>query len=407
MVSHVNTTAMPNKVGVNMQIRELAHQGWILTESVRIPHPEDDVFMLGVPGIKKAIGRLKQVVADSKPLTVKFDGKPAVMFGRNEQGQLMFTDKPRFVAKSYNGRALSPDELKNVLMGRAKEGTDMGAREAYADMMAGLWPVFEAAIPKSFRGYVWGDLMWPQRPALIRDRYVFEPNTVRYSVDSNSSFGAQIANSQIGVAVHHFYPLGSEDPQLLTKLPAYNTKAGLLMFLPDIPVPPKLAMDKNRLSNLEQLVNQGSVQQGINILLNPTVLRQLEISDLPDLMIQFVNFQAARPEAFQGDMAQSFVEWVTTNTDRLKISDNKREHIMDHLEANQEAFDLIINIFFEIMYLKDSLVAQADTDASGIMATRGENPGGEGYVYTKGDDQFKLVNRAEFSGENFRRNRPQ
>lgn len=390
-----------------MQIREFANRGWILTESVRIPHPEDDVFMSGVPGIKKAIGRLKQVVADSKPLTVKFDGKPAVMFGRNEQGQLMFTDKPRFVAKGYNGRALSPDELKNVLMSRTKEGADMAAREAYADMLSGLWPVFEAAIPKSFRGYIWGDLMWSNRPSLIQGRYVFEPNTVRYSVDANSPFGQAISNSQIGVAVHHYYPLGSEDPELLTKLPAYNSKAGLLMFLPDIPVPPKLAMDKNRLRNLEALVNRGDIQKGITALLNPTVLRQLEISDFPDLMIQFVNFQAAQPSAFKGDMAQAFVEWVTTNTDRLKISDSKREHIMDHLEAHQDAFDLIINIFFEIMYLKDSLVAQADTDASGIMATRGENPGGEGYVYTKDGDQFKLVNRAEFSGENFRRNRPQ
>jgi len=389
-----------------MQIRELFRHGWILKES-RIPHPEDDVFMAGVPGIKKAIGRLKQVVADSRPLTVKFDGKPAVMFGRNEQGQLMFTDKPRFVAKGYNGRALSPGELKNVLMSRTKEGADMAAREAYADMLSGLWPVFEAAIPKSFRGYIWGDLMWSNRPSLIQGRYVFEPNTVRYSVDSKSPFGVAIESSRVGVAVHHYYPLNSEDPELLTKLPNYNAKSGLLMFLPDIPVPPKLAIDKNRLINLEELVNRGNVQKSITALLNPTVLRQYEISDFPDLMIQFVNFRAAQPDAFQGDMAQAFVEWVTTNTDRLKISDNKREHIMDHLEANQEAFDLIINIFFEIMYLKDSLVAQADTDASGIMATRGENPGGEGYVYTKDGDQFKLVNRAEFSGENFRRNRPQ
>lgn len=405
MVSLENTTAKPKPVGVNVQIRELFNLGWILTESVRIPHPEDDVFATGVPGIKKAIDRLKTVVAHTQHLTVKFDGKPAVMFGRNEQGQLMFTDKPRFVAKGYNGRALSPDQLRDVLMGRAKEGTDMVQRAAYADMLSGLWPVFEEAIPKNFRGYIWGDLMWSNRPSLIQGRYVFEPNTVRYSVDAKSGFGQAIANSQVGVAVHHYYPLGSEDPELLTKLPAYNSKSGLLMFLPDIPEPPKLAMDKSRLTKLESIVKRSDVQKSITALLNPTVLRQLEISDFPDLMIQFVNFRAALPDAFQGDMAQAFVEWVTTNTDRLKISDNKREHIMDHLEAHQGAFDLIIDIFFEIMYLKDSLVAQADTDASGIMATRGENPGGEGYVYTKDGDQFKLVNRAEFSGENFRRNR--
>jgi len=389
-----------------MLIEQLIRWRKIITEGVRIPHPEDDVFLLGVPGIKKSISRLKQVVADSKPLTVKFDGKPAVMFGRNEQGQLMFTDKPRFVAKGYNGRALSPEQLRDVLMGRAREGTDMDAREAYVGMMTGIWPIVEQAIPKNFRGYIWGDLMWSQRPALVQGRYVFEPNTVRYSVDATSDFGRAIEKSQVGVAAHHFYTLGSEDPQLLTKLPAYNTNSSLLMFLPNIPVPPKLAIDQKRIARLENLVNQGVVQQGINALLNPTVLRQLEISDFPDLMVQFVNFQAAQPAAFAGDMVQSFVEWISTNTDRLKISDSKREHIMDHLEAHQAAFEIIIDIFFEIMYLKDSLVSQADTDASGIMATRGENPGGEGYVYTKDGDQFKLVNRAEFSGENFRRNRP-
>lgn len=397
-------SAKPKPVGANMQIREFAQSGWILTESVRIPHPEDDVFLLGMPGIKKTIARLRQVVADSKPLTVKFDGKPAVMFGRNEQGQLMFTDKPRFVAKSYNGRALSPDQLRDVLMGRAKEGTDMEARAAYANMLSGLWPTFEAAIPKSFRGYIWGDLMWNRRPALIQGRYVFEPNTVRYSVDQKTDFGQAIENSQVGVAAHHFYPLGSEDPVLLTKLPNYNTKSGLMMFLPDIPVPPKLAIDSRRLDNVEKLATNS--QSKINALLNPTVLRQYEISDFPDLLIRFVNFQAALPTAFTGDMVQAFVEWITTNTDKLDISENKREHIMDHLEQNQEAFDLLLHIFFELMYLKDSLVYQADTEPSGIMATRGEKPGGEGYVYTRDGDQFKLVNRAEFSGENFRRNRP-
>lgn len=404
MVSQESITAKLKPAGVKMQIREFTQLGWILTES-RIPHPEDDVFLLGVPGIKKTIARLRQVVADSKPLTVKFDGKPAVMFGRNEQGQLMFTDKPRFVAKGYNGRALSPDQLRDVLMSRAKEGTDMNARGAYANMLAGLWPIFDAAIPKNFRGYIWGDLMWGRRPALIQGRYIFEPNTVRYSIDEKSAFGKAIANSQVGVAAHHYFPLGTEDPELLTKLPAYDSKSGLLMFLPDIPVPPKLAIDSKRLDNVEKLTINS--QSKINALLNPTVLRQYEISDFPELLVRFVNFQAASATGFSGDMVQTFVEWVTTNTDKLDISENKRQHIMDHLELNQEAFDLLLHIFFELMYLKDSLIYQADTEPSGIMATRGEKPGGEGYVYTKGEDQFKLVNRAEFSGENFRRNRPQ
>jgi hypothetical protein len=377
----------------------------IITEGVRIPHPEDEIIELGVPGIKRTIERLKNVVRHSSALSTKYDGKPAVMFGRNEQGQLVFTDKPRFVAKSYNGRATSPEELKNVIVGRAKEGTDMVERNAYADMMAGLWSAFEAAIPKNFRGYIWGDLMWNQRPALIKGRWVFEPNTVRYSVDANSEFGRQIEQSRAGVAVHHYYPLGSEDAEPLTKLPNYNNKSGLLIFLANIPTPPKLSMDARRLARLEEMYKNSANQQAITALLNPTVLRQLEISDFSDLIIQFVNWRAAHPEGFRGDMAQEFLEWITTNTDRLKISDSKREHIVDHLEMHQGAFDLLLEFFFESMYLKDSLIAQADTDAGGVMATKGENPGGEGYVYTKDNDQFKLVNRAEFSGENFRRNR--
>lgn len=388
-----------------MNIREIVGLSGFLVESVRIPHPEDEVFELGVPGIKRAIARLKQVVANSQLMTIKFDGKPAVMFGRDENGQLMFTDKPRFVAKTYDGRARSPEQLRDVLMGRAKEGTDMEARSQYANAMASLWPVFEAGIPKNFRGYIWGDLMWMRRPALVNGRYVFEPNTVRYSVDSNSDFGQRIAQSSVGVAAHHYYPLGSDDAELLTKLPAYNERSGLLMFLPTIPTPPKLALDIRRIKRLETATNENASR--LNALLNPTVLRQLEITDFPDILIQFVNFQAAQEGAFAGNMMMAFVEWVTTNTEKLRISDAKRDHIMEHLEMHQDAFEVLFDIFFEIMYLKDSLIQQADTDASGIMATRGENPGGEGYVYTQGDDQFKLVNRAEFSGENFRRNRPQ
>ena len=66
----------------------------------RIQHAEDVVFWEGSAGAKRALTALSNMAkGGEKNVTIKWDGSPAVVFGRNPKGKFVFTDKSGFVAK--------------------------------------------------------------------------------------------------------------------------------------------------------------------------------------------------------------------------------------------------------------------------------------------------------------------
>ena len=83
-----------------MKITELfVKPNLALTEGARIIHPEDLVFSDGIPGAQKAIASLEQMVKGSQVTTIKWDGFPALVFGRNVDGDLIVADKHMFDKK--------------------------------------------------------------------------------------------------------------------------------------------------------------------------------------------------------------------------------------------------------------------------------------------------------------------
>ena len=72
----------------------------------------------GAVGGQKAIAKLHQVETSPKSLSIKWDGSPAVIFGRNENGEFVLTDKSGFSAKGYNGRVTSADDLGDMFNNR-------------------------------------------------------------------------------------------------------------------------------------------------------------------------------------------------------------------------------------------------------------------------------------------------
>ena len=62
-----------------------------------------------LPGIQRAAAE------PAKTNTIKWDGKPAVIFGRNERGEFILTDKSGFLAKGYDGMAKSPQDIERIM----------------------------------------------------------------------------------------------------------------------------------------------------------------------------------------------------------------------------------------------------------------------------------------------------
>ena len=170
----------------------------------RIQHAEDIVFWEGSKGAMRALEALRSMAKeDHKNVTLKWDGSPALIFGRDENGEFIFTDKSGFGKKGGVGRAKSPDEIKSELLGRSggKLRDDPG-RIAFADKMATIFSLYEKAVPKDYRGFFKGDLLYYTTPEVKDGHYTFKPQTVTYNIDVKSDLGKRIGKSTTGIVIH-------------------------------------------------------------------------------------------------------------------------------------------------------------------------------------------------------------
>ena len=153
-----------------------AEQAGVGGRAKGIEHLEDLVFRRGTQGILDALEIVQHATEKPSTTTAKWDGKPAVIFGRKPStGEFVLTDGSGFEAKGYDGLATSPRMMADIQNKRSGDRTEL------IQLYAELFPVLEAALPSNFRGYVKGDLLYMQTPPEIAGNYVFRPNTVAVS----------------------------------------------------------------------------------------------------------------------------------------------------------------------------------------------------------------------------------
>jgi len=363
----------------------IVNQGMeVIIEAARIEHPEDMIFNDGARGALGAIEELKFLPKSAQDITIKWDGKPAVIFGRDSNGKFILTDKSGFTAKSYSGSATSPEELEKVMQMRGGDRTDL------INMYKALWTPLEAQTPKGLNGFFQADLLWSGTPDKKGNKYIFTPNTVTYSVDADTDLGKQIASSKAGLAVHTF-KTGPEDPgqpfQAVEKLPT-----GPILFVgPKMKETPTVDLPTGKLDQIESTVKQNS--GAIDSFFMPATLRQLQLADLPQLMKQFANFKVR--EGNFNNMANSFANWAIT-----KVSEPKAERLTKYVGENMKVVELIFKVFNAIAVIKTQIVRALDKQGGGISATIDGESGHEGYVA----GGLKYVDRLRFSKSNFAKN---
>jgi len=79
---------------IKMRLREFSvpHRQ-PLSEAARIQHAEDIVFWEGSAGATRALQSLRNLdQGGHKDVTIKWDGSPAVIFGRDANGEFILTD---------------------------------------------------------------------------------------------------------------------------------------------------------------------------------------------------------------------------------------------------------------------------------------------------------------------------
>ena len=351
----------------------------------RIQHLEDMVIFGGSKGARKALDTLEQMESNPKSITVKWDGSPAVIFGRDERGEFVLTDKAGFSAKKYDGMTKSAQGLMNMLGGRGDGNPDEG-RKAFIQNMGNVFKVFESAVPDNFRGYMWGDLLYYKTPQVDEGDFVFQPQKVMYRVKTNSDIGKRIARSTAGVVVH--YMLGLDGSREVADAKMLNE--GALLVMPPVTAqqPPKI--DRSIFTKAEGMLQKHG--NNIDKILDPNTLTSLKLKDLSDIFYAYINFKTKTRSL--DNLAKEFVDWLTGS----KVSGVKQERIKQHIGSEAVAFQGMWDIVTSIMQAKNDVIAQLDNQDADVEAYLDGQRGGEGYVIGKGD--AKLVNRSGFSAAN-------
>ena len=376
-----------NEISFLSRLRNrIVNQGMqVIVEGVRIEHPEDMVFDMGTQGIRQALQGIVDTARQPGSATVKWDGKPAIIFGRKPTGEFVLTDKAGFLAKGYDGLATSPEQIEKMMAQRGGERTEL------VNIYRKLFPLLRAATPQDFRGYVQGDLLFVNRPPLVKGAYEFMPNTVKYRVTADSDLGKNVGASEVGVVIHTRLDAPGAAPEPI-RAAELNSVPGLIILDPSLREPRKLTLDAGVVKNLQTIVQQHGA--AIDQLFDPQALRERKITNLPQLIKTYINSRV-RSGSYD-NLVSGFGQWIQQREPA------KAPRIFQWAQENKQGMAAVFQAFLDLSSLKNQLVRQLDAQAQDVQASVNDEPGHEGYV----GQGMKFVDRMRFSQANFARNNP-
>ena len=367
----------------------------ILTEvaaaPARTPHPEDAIFD-GSSAAASMLQALEWVVANPGSATIKWDGMPALVFGRMPDGGFVLTDVAGFTAKGYDGLFRSPRQAIKLLAQRdadAKaQGKPAGRVEALGPMYQKLFPMLQAAVPENFKGFIQGDLLYTTTPPEVAGAYVFKPNYVEYKIPASSNLGQAIGASEVGIAAHTYYKDPASNPEPIHHI-TLKKISGLLVIEPTVKDIKNVSPNNKLVKELRSVVHQNG--SAIDQLFNPADLRAAQVTDLPALCKKYVN---SRITTNYDNLLADFGPWL-----QRTVTPSKYNNIVEYLQSprsNLDGMSAAFTSFLLLHEIKTDMLEQLDR----------QQPGQEGWVIASDAGRAKLVNRFGFSAGNRILNNP-
>ena len=365
----------------------------ILKEAeARIQHAEDIVFWEGSQGAVRAVESLKKLEQGGhKDVTIKWDGSPAIIFGRNADGEFTFTDKSGFVKKGGVERATSGDDLEQFLLNRGGGANrDKPDRIEFAGQMKQAFDLYEKAFPKDHVGFFKGDLLYYTTPPIQDNKFVFTPNIVTYYVDTGSDIGKRISQSQSGGVIHRQIDEQGNESAINIDVNTFFEGNDVLVF-PPVTVSKAPRVIDSEVDNLKVLISKHA--RNLDDLLNKEALVQLKLTAFSDILYKYVN---QKVDTGLANLGSDFTSWLATS----KVSKPMQERIITYITEHKAGFQALWAVVVGIQKVKNDIINQFDNHDSDIKASIGDTPGGEGYVLAHPQGDIKLVNRSGFTAAN-------
>jgi hypothetical protein len=355
-----------------------------------LDHPEDLVFLGGSQGIRRAIQSIEQTVKNPGTITIKWDGYPALIFGRNQDGKFTIMDKHMFNKKDDVARNLF--SINDWI--RYEQARGDKQRTSLIEIVKSIWPGLEKSFPRNHVGYYWGDLLFSTPLQNQNGLYKFRanPNGIAYTVEVNSDVGKFLTGKNAGIVVHQYIPVSGvstdEAVALNGTIGELKNAADVAIVPASMPITPKLAVPSGLLQRAKaMLAKYGTViddlmnyppqsKNAFEQLFTTYINRKIVSGDLQNIVQDFYNYFNQRP-----------------------MTDVMRTKLTQYLNSKKGAVKAAFATWVSLYNLKNSVVKQLDRAAS-ASPVKGYLQDGtqtqEGFV----SNGLKFVNRMGFARQN-------
>jgi hypothetical protein len=360
----------------------------ITEDKGHLDHPEDLIFLQGSAGATQALKSTEQTIKQPKTITIKWDGYPALIFGRNDQGKFSIMDKHMFNKKDGTGRQVfSPEQFQQYDIARGVNRGDLYR------LINEIWPGLEKASSGS-EGYYWGDLLFsqPLEPQQGLYRFRANPNGITYTVDPDSTVGKLIAGKNAGIAVHQQIPSNAPTTDFAQPL---NGTIGTLKNNSDVaivpsamPITPKLKLDSGLVKEVTSAIQKYGA--AVDQLMDTAPQAR---NTFNQLFTTYINKRIISGNL--DNLLQGFMDYVDTRP----MTEPMRNKINAHFQQNQEGLIGAFTIWVALYKLKMSVVQQLNkaAEASPVQGYLQDGTATqEGFVA----NGLKFVDRMGFSRQN-------
>lgn len=341
------------------------------------PHPEDSIFD-GAQAAEQALQSLLYVIKNPGSVTVKWDGFPALIFGRMRDGRFTIQDKYMFDNKVF---ADSP-QVWQQYDSQKRSGT---LRPDLYEKLNNIWSGLEQAVGTS-PGFFWGDLLWSQPLEPKDGQFVFKPNVVEYHIPVKSALGQQIAGRVGGLVVHQYFASDDAKPQ------QWNGKG--------------LARD----GAVTILTPSAGIQFKLNEPVQEVKAATAAVKQYGNLAESFLaGIDGVARQAIQkytnkkitGQTNEELVDWLKANVSGKQYKTLVGENYGGYLYRNEKGLNALFTVWNALYALKVNLATQLEQQVQGIQQFVNGKPQGEGFVFNTPQGLVKLVNRGTFSAALF------
>lgn len=395
-----------------------------VSKNDHLEHLEDEVFNQGIPGVRKALDfiiGLKDMlhghVKTPVNVTVKWDGAPAIICGKNPENKKFFVG-----TKSVFNKTEPKINYTNADIDRN-----------YPDQLQ-LRKKLKAALlhlkKLDINGVVQGELLYTRDDLNLEyidgsKHLTFTPNTITYAVPFDSALGTKIKLSKLGIVFHTKYVGNS----LSTMKATFNVSASQFKKTTQVWVTDATFRDESGTATLTAAETRelATLIKDIELLLkrceSEVINRIAEDENIKSLIKMFINSRIRIGEGISGTLrfVDGLVDFISARYEKeilaLKTEGGKEKRrvalqsIKKLIETNSEQLVIMFLISEYLAKAKQIVIRklQSVKDIGTFIKTENgfKVTAPEGFVAIDNitGGAVKLVDRLEFSKANFDLNR--